>query len=203
MDYITLAPREIIEKTMSALKSNGIDVEFVSNREEAKQRVLKLIPEQAEVFTTTSVTTDTIGLSEELNNSGKYNSVRNKLNAMDRTAQNSEMQKLGAAPDWVVGSIHAVTQDGQVFIASRSGSQIPPYAYGASHVIWVVGVQKIVENSDAAFKRIYEHSLKLESERVKQAYGMESSSVDKVLIINKESAPNRIRLIFVNELLGY
>ena len=122
---------------------------------------------------------------------------------MDRNTQGLEMQRLGAAPEFVIGSVHAVTQDGKVMIASNSGSQLPAHAYGSSNVIWVVGIQKIVKNIDEGFKRIYEHSLPLESERARKAYNMPGSFVSKILIINKEIKPGRITIIFVPEILGF
>ena len=190
-----LASKEVIDRTMEALKANGITAKLVENGQEAKEEVLKLIPEGAEVMTMTSVTLDKVGIL--------YDSVRNKLNSMNRETQNLEMQKLGAAPEYAIGSVHAVTEDGHVLIASNTGSQLPAYVYGSSHVIWVVGAQKIVKNTDEGIKRIYEHSLPLESERAKKAYGVPGSAVNKVLIINKEVQPGRIKLILVKEKLGF
>ena len=143
----------------------------------------------------------TISVDEEITKSGKYNSVRNKLMAMDRKTENRQMQQIGAAPEWAVGSVHAVTEEGQIMIASASGSQLPGYASGADHVIWIVGTQKIVKNIDDGFKRIYEHCLPLENERAKKVYGR-PSSVNKLLIIYKDPSP-RTSLIFVNEVLGF
>ena len=122
---------------------------------------------------------------------------------MNRKNQGREMQKLGAAPEWAIGSVHAVTENGEVLIASASGSQLPAYAYGSSNVIFVVGAQKIVKNVDEGIKRIYEYCLPLESERARIAYGVPGSSVNKILIINKEFQEKRINLIFVNEVLGF
>ncbi len=99
--------------------------------------------------------------------------------------------------------MHAVTEDGKVLIASNSGSQLPAYAYGSGHVIWVVGAQKIVKNLDEGIKRIYEHSLPLESERARKAYGVPGSAVNKLLIINKEIIPGRITMILTKEKLGF
>jgi len=39
------------------------------------------------------------------------------------------MKRLGSAPEWVIGSIQALTEDGKVLMASNSGSQIPAYVY--------------------------------------------------------------------------
>ena len=198
-----LPTKEIIKKTADALKSNGFDVFILENGADAKKKVFEILPAGAEVMNMTSVTLDTLSISKEIQDSGKFNSVRNKLMSLDRNTQSQEMQQLDAAPEWVVGSVHAVTQDGKVLIASASGSQLPAYAYGASKVIWVVGTQKIVKSMDDGFKRIFEHSLPLESERAKKAYGVPGSSVNKILIINKEATSGRITVLLVNEELGF
>lgn len=195
---------EIINKTVSALKANGMDVVVVSSGAEAKTTVLSLIPEKAEVMTMTSVTLDSIGIPHELDSSGRFDSVRSKFAKMDRATQGAEMQKLGAAPAWVVGSVHAITTDGQVVVASNTGSQLPAYAYSSSRVVWVVGAQKLVEGGlPEAMKRVYEHVLPLESERAKKAYGVPGSFVSKLLIVNKEVQPGRITVVIVKESLGF
>jgi hypothetical protein len=200
--WTQLANESKIERTISALKANGIDALVAENGEEAKRKILERLPVGADVMSMTSVTLDAIGISKEIQDSGKFNSVSKKLFSMDRKTQSSEMRKIGSAPDWAIGSVHAVTEDGNVLIASASGSQLPAYVFGAAHVIWAVGIQKIVKNIEEGIKRIYEYSLPLESERARKAYGVPGSSVNKLLIINKEM-PGRITLIFVKENLGF
>ncbi|MBI3577313.1 LUD domain-containing protein [Candidatus Gottesmanbacteria bacterium] len=197
-----LADDATIGKTASSLRANNIAVEVVATGEEAKTKALEIIPQGAEVHTATSMTTDTIGLAAEINESGRYTSIRKKLMSMDRSIQGQEMARLRGAPDWVVGSVHAVTLDGHVLIASQSGSQLPAAASGAAHVLWIVGTQKIVENLDEGMKRMYEYCLPLEEARAQKAYGV-GSAVNKILIINKEIAPGRITMILVKEKLGF
>lgn len=203
MDYTKMPSKDIVNKTVQALKENGINAYAANNRDDAKKKVLELLPKGAEVMAMTSVTLQELGIKDEIESSGKYSLVKEKLEKMDRKTQNLQMQKLGAAPEYVLGSVHAVTQDGKVMIASNTGSQLPAYAYGSSHVIWVVGMQKIVRDLDEGFKRIYEHSLPLESERAKEAYGVPSSFISKILILAREINPNRINLIFVPEAIGF
>lgn len=200
--FAKLAEEANIKKTIEALQNNGFNVVVAENAEEAKKHALDLIPEKSEVYQVTSTTLDQIGLSEVINNSDKYASVRNKIRSMDRQTQHHEMKKLGDTPNYVIGSVHAVTEDGKVAIASRSGSQLPSYAHGADHVVWVVSTKKIVKDLDEALKRIYEYSLPLESVRVQKAYGMQHSVVEKILIFNSES-PGRINIILVKEDLGF
>lgn len=197
-----LADKKIVDRVVVALKKNGIEVQVVRNGKVAKKKVLELLPKAAEVMTMTSVTLETIGLAQEINESGRFNSTRKKLMSMDREKEASQMRRLGAAPEWVIGSVHAVTEEGNVLIASASGSQLPAYAYGAGKVIWIVGTQKIVKDTEEGIRRIYEYTFPLEDNRARKAYGM-GSGVNKLLIINKEFTPGRIRMILVKERLGF
>ena len=202
MKWDQLADKNTIDNTIKALQANGINAKFFATGQEAKKEVFSLIPQGAEIMNMTSVTLDTLGISKEIMESGRFHSVRKQFENMDKKTQGLEMQKMGAAPEWVIGSVHAVTVDGHVLIASNTGSQLPAYAYGSSHVIWVVGSQKIVKDTDEGMKRIYEYVLPLEDERAKKVYGM-GSNVSKLLIINKEIQPGRIKLILVEEALGF
>lgn len=204
MDWNKSVDGETLQNTLKALGQNGIEAIIAENGEEAKELALGFIPEGSEVMTMSSVTLDTIGLTQEINKTdGKFKPLRDKLYAMDRKANAQEMNRLGGAPEFVVGSVQAVSEDGCVLIASNTGSQLPAYAFGALNVIWVVGTQKIVKNTDEGIKRIYEYSLPLESERAKKAYGVPGSAVNKILIINQEVQPGRIKLILVKEKLGF
>jgi hypothetical protein len=197
----TLADKATVEKTMAALAGNGFVPSYAENGEEARKKFFELLPLGAEVMNNSSTTLLQLDIVDELLKSGRYNSVRNKLMALDRKSQNRQMQQLGSAPEWAVGSVQAVTQDGQVMIASASGSQLPGYAFGADHVIWIAGSHKIVRDLEEGNKRIYEYVLPLENERALKAYGA-PSSVNKLLVINKDPVP-RLNLILVNEVLGF
>ncbi len=199
-----LASDQHIKKTIDTLKQNGIEALVVDTAQKAKDEVLKRIPKGAEVMTMTSVTLDAIGIPKEINESGKYNSVRKKLMSMDRATQSLEMNKLGAAPEYAIGSVHAVTQDGKALIASNTGSQMSAYVYASPHVIWVVSTQKIVENLEGGIKRIYDYILPLESKRLQKVFGPQfKSNVSKLFIINREVKPGRVTLIFVKQKLGF
>ncbi len=83
--------------------------------------------------------------------SGRYDPVRPQIWSMDRETQADEIRRLSAAPDVMLGSVHAVTETGR---AGRpppmSGSQLGPYVSGAGPVILVVGTQKIVSDLEEA-----------------------------------------------------
>ncbi len=204
--YQEKASRATIEKTIQALAANGIEAVYAADGAEAKAKALSFIPKGAEVFTMTSVTLDSIGLSKEINESGNYDAVKTRLFKMDQKTQGREMRKLGAAPDFVVGSAHAVTETGSVVVASLTGSQLPAYVYGGGTLVWVVGAQKIVKDLEEAFKRINEHVVPLESVRARKAYGLPESFNSypaKVLVFNKEIQPGRVKMVIADEALGF
>lgn len=201
MNWNKTASKDRVERTIAALKKNNIEAFFAESGAAAKTKALALLPAGAEVMNMTSVTLDTVGLAEEILKSGKFAPVRPKLT--DEKTSPRERKRLGAAPEWTIGSVHAVTENGEVLIASNTGSQLPAYAYGADHVIWIVGTQKIVKDKEAGLKRIYEHVLPLESERAKKAYGVPGSAVNKMLVVDKEVQPGRITMILVGEALGF
>ena len=152
-------------------------------------------------MTNTSVTLDETGIAAAINDDGPYDSMRNKLMALDFATQLQEMKEIGGQPDYALGSVHAVTHDGELVIASASGSQLASYAWGAANVIFVVGAQKLVPTLEAARERIYQHSLVLEDGRAVAAYG-QHSFVGKILEIDQE-LPGRIHVVLVRQLAGF
>jgi len=191
-----------IERATKALEQQGFKVKTVDSLDRAKHAVEGLIPEGSEVFTGTSRTLEKSGLDKELNESGKYVSARNNyMQFYGQPDKAVEMRRIGSASDYAVGSVHAVTQDGQVLVASASGSQLPNYAYGASNVIWVVGSQKIVKDLNEGIQRIEDYTFPLENERAQKAYGM-GSSINRILIYRKDPT-NRATIIFVKEPVGF
>ena len=200
--WTTLASDAILEKTIQSLKTNGIDAIAVEQGTDVKAKVLELIPKGAEVMTMSSVTLETIGLVEAINDSKDYNPVKPTLMKMDRKTQGREMQKLGSAPDWAVGSANAVTEEGQIIFASNTGSQIPAYAYGSAHVLLVVGTQKIVPNLEDAMKRLNEYVIPRVDEQIRKKFGV-GTHMNKLLTVYGDQTSGRMTVVFVKEVLGF
>ena len=192
-----------IERTAAALRDKGYAVHVVHDGAAAKLLVLELLPEGAEVNQGASQTLETTGITAELETSGRYDAVRPRTRAMDRTTPEGlrAMRKLGVGPDWFVNSIQAVTENGVLLAASNTGSQLAPLVFGAGNVILVIGSHKIEPNLDSALRRLEEWTLPIESVRMQGLYGVDSE-LKKVLIINKEFAPQRITVILVEEPIG-
>jgi hypothetical protein len=200
--YGTTASDARVDRAAVALDANGITVLRAANAAEAKRIVLGLIPEGSQVHHGASMSLDVSGLTEAIDDSGRYEPLRQQILSMDRKTQGDEMRRLGAAPDVMLGSVHAVTETGSLLVASMGGSQLGPYVSGAGRVILVVGTQKIVPDLEDGLRRIDEYAYPLEDARAMAAYGIHSA-VNKILIINREIKPGRITVVFVDEALGF
>jgi LUD domain len=199
--FTTLPDEPMIASAVTALEEHGFSVEVVDDLDAARQAVLARIPDGSSVMTNTSVTLQETGIADAINGGGHYDSARNRMFALDFATQAQEMKAIGGQPDYALGSVHAVTQDGTLVIASASGSQLASYAWGAANVILVVGAQKLVPTLEAAHQRIYQHSLVLEDARAIAAYG-QHSSVGKILEIHQE-LPGRIHIVLIRQAVGF
>jgi L-lactate utilization protein LutC len=201
LEFDKPAGRDRLERAEAGLTSRGFLAQIADNRDHARQLALELIPEGAEVHVALSETLNELGITAEIDESGRYESIRAKLAAMDRATQTREMAKLGAAPDYMLGSAHAVTEGGEVVVGSGSGSQLGAYAYAGGHVVLIIGHQKIVRDLDEGLRRVREYSLPLEFARM-QKLGYPGSMLAKTLIIHNEPS-GRISVILVPETLGF
>jgi hypothetical protein len=201
-EFAELASAERIARTAAALERNGIAPHIAATGAEARKLVGSLLADGAEVYNNTSQTLEAIGVADDIERSGRYQPLRLRLYRMDREMQQREMRTLAASPDYVVGSVHALTEGGSLLVASASGSQLGPLVSGAAHVIFVIGGQKIVGDVATGMRRIYEYCYPLEDARARRAYGV-PSGVNNILIINKVVIPARVTAIIVKERLGF
>jgi L-lactate utilization protein LutC len=201
-EFSQLATDEQFAQTAAALEDNGLAANVAGTSREARGIVRALLPEGAEVYNNTSQTLEAIGLAEDIERSGRDQSLRLRLYQMDREMQRREMRSVASSPDYVVGSAHAVTEQGSVLIASASGSQLGPIVSGAERVILVIGGQKIVPDLTTALRRIDEYCFPLEDRRAREAYGV-PSGVNNILVINRVVFPGRVHIVLVKEVLGF
>jgi acyl-CoA hydrolase len=196
------APVERLERAAAALTAKNFAVEILDDAAAARTRVKDLIPEGAVVFTGASETLRLSGIEEDINNSGRYDSVKSRSTTMDRATQRNEIWRAISTPDVLLGSVAAVTESGSLVVGSASGSQLPGYAGAAARVIWVVGAQKVVPDLPAALRRVEDHCLPLENERAMKVYGR-PSALNRVLILNAEPEPGRGTVLLLREAIGF
>ena len=121
--------------------------------------------------------------------------------ALDRATQGREIRKISTAPDFMLGSVQAITEAGELVVVSYSASQLGPYASGAGRLILVVGAQKIVADLDAGIRRARDVVMPYEDARMREQLGV-GTRLAKLLVIFEEPRPGRTTVILVREPVG-
>ena len=201
VDFAAPASEAQLEALADKLRARNFEAVIVQDGAEAKAEVLKRIPEGAQVHSGKSKTLEDAGLFKEFMDNEQYDFIRRRTMKLDLRTQRDEIRKLGAAPDIMVNSAHAITEEGQIVVTSASGSQIGPIASGAGRLILVIGSQKVVPDLDTAFRRIREHVFPYEDARLREAMGV-GTKITRTLILDQDFMPGRTTVILVHEPIG-
>ena len=201
-DIFTIpASEETLQRVAEKLQERNIEALVVDSGEEARKVVLERLPKGAEVHSGKSKTLMEAGIVDVIQEPGQYDALRPRYMKMDRQTQAREIRKLISAPDFMLGSVNAITEDGVLVVASATASQLGPYSNGAGKVILVVGSQKIVPDLETTLRRIREYVLPWEDEQVRKTVPT-GSFVGKTLIIEREWVAGRMTVILVRKPIG-
>jgi len=202
MDWDAIPSDEVIKSTAEALQKRGFQVVIVSNRGEALEKLKELIPAGASVMTGGSTTLDEIGFTDYLI-SGKhpYRNLKDAILAEKDRQKQGELRRQAILADYYLGSLQALAQTGQALACDATGTRTGPYCYGPRKVIWVTGINKIVKDLEQGLRRMREHCVPLEDQRMKKA-GYPGTTLSRILIYER-SDPNRITAVLVKEKLGF
>jgi hypothetical protein len=192
-----------IAATVEAIRRRGIGAEVVEYRVQALEKVKAIIPKRASVMTGSSKTLDQIGFMEHLR-TGRHGwrDIHAAIAAEGSERRRRELRRKSVTADFFVGSVNAIAKTGELVACDQTGSRVGGYLFAAKNVVLVAGVQKITEDVGAAMRRVLEHVLPLESERMMSVAGIKSSP-NKWIIIEREVQQNRLAIILVKEKLGF
>jgi hypothetical protein len=203
--FDSLASADVISKTEKALTEHGFLPETVATGAEALTRIKELIPAGASVMNGSSRTLDEIGFLEYLKgDKHNWNNLHKIILEEKDPDKQSLLRKQSVLSDYYLGSVHALSETGELVIASNSGSQLSHLAFTSPNIILIIGAQKITSTLDEALKRLNEYVFPLEDERMKSV-GMGGSFISKLLILNREPSfmGRKVYIILVNEKLGF
>jgi hypothetical protein len=201
VDFTTPASEEVIQHVAESLRGRNIDVVVVDDGDQAREVVLTRLPDGAEVHSGKSKTLQEAGIFDAIQDPTHYDSLRLRFSKMDRQTQAREIRKLIAGPDYMLGSVNAITADGVLVATSATASQLGPYASTAGKVILVVGSQKIVPDLETALRRVHEYVLPWEDAQVRKVMNS-GSFVGKTLIIEREWVDGRLTVVLVRQPIG-
>ncbi len=192
-----------IESTIKAVKSRGINVILVKNKFEALDALKRFIPAGSEVMNGSSTTLEEIGFMELLKSGNhKWKNIHAEILKETDPSKRSDLRRKSACSEYFLGSVNAISKNGELVACDASGSRVTAYPNAAKNLVLVAGVQKITNSLENAMKRVREYVLPLESARAMKAYGV-GSATNKWVIIEGESNSKRITLILVKEKLGF
>jgi len=192
-----------VDEAVANLAENGFDVTVVDSAAEALETIQSQIPAGASVMNGHSTTLEEIGFTEYLSDGDhEWESLPDQIWSIDDDAERQAARRESQTADYFLGGVNAIAQTGELVAADRSGSRIGAYPFAAGNVVIVSGVNKIVEDLDAAFDRLESVAYPLENERAKDAYGVESA-IAKQLVFRQELEEGRTSVVLVREQLGY
>lgn len=203
--FNTLASQESINKTVKSLIANGFQAEVVENKSEALEKIKSLIPQNASVHNGSSTTLQEIGFIDYLkSDTHRWNNLHARILAEKDPEKQSKLRRESAFSDYYLGSVHALSETGEMVIASNTGSQLPHLVFTSPNIILVVGTQKITPTLENALQRLEEYVVPLEDKRLMSVYNAHTTHA-KTLILYKENPMmgRKIKVILVKEKLGF
>ena len=197
-----LASEMSILKTVESLTQRNISALAVDSTDEAFKLLLTLVPSGSEVYCGTSETLNSIGFPEYIRNNPDYRSLDREFESESDPQNKQELRRLSSISEYYIGSVQAISETGEVVVASSSDSQIGAYAFGAKHVILVSGTQKICPSLSDAISRVRGYSTDKHDEWL-AAKGLGPAPIGKLLILEKETQIGRLTVLLVKEDLGW
>ncbi len=194
---------EIIKKTAEAVESRGIEVIVVDSGKDALEKIIEIIPENAEISSGSSTTIQQIGFADILKEEKhKWNNLHEAVLAEKDPEKRTDLRRKMVTADYFLGSVNAIAQTGELVACDASGSRVSAYPFAAKRLVLVAGAEKITPTLDDAMKRVRDYVFPLEDKRAFEAYGAHSTT-GKWVIIERERINGRITLILVKEKLGF
>lgn len=144
------------------LKDKYYNAIYCSDIQKAKEEIIKLIPHGSSISLGGSVTLNQLNIidtfrSEDYKLFDRYKDVP--------FSETIEIMRQSLLADYLVTSVNAITKNGELVVTDSTGNRASSMIFGPRKVIVVVGVNKIVENLDEAYKRIREVAI-LNSKRI-------------------------------------
>ena len=187
-----------IDSLIKNWEKRNIEGLFCANKDESRVKLLELIPLSASIGFSGSQTLEQLGLIDKLRKRG--NKVFDPYKSGLSKNESLKVRREGSAADFYLASANALSEQGELIFFSAFGNRSSGIAY-ANNVIIVCGINKIALNLEKGLKRAREYAAPLNCKRLnwESAYLM----CCQVLIIEREAAPGRLKVVLVGESLGF
>ena len=195
-------------KVIKGLASRNMTGYYAKTGEEALRIALSLIPEGSTVTRGGCMSAAQIGLDDALQ-AGNYTFVDR-----DKTEDKRKAALMAYDCDVFIASANAMTEDGVLVNIDGNANRVSAIAFGPRKVIFIVGMNKVTKDVDAAMKRARNEAAPINAQRfgldtpcAKTGSCMNCKSPDTIccqfLITRYSKHKDRINVILVDEQLGF
>lgn len=204
-----------VDGLIKNLQKRNITGIYCANKEEAAKKILEIIPSSVSIGLSGSKTLDQLGVVKTLEERG--NLIFNQYQSGIKREESLELRRKGAQADYYLASANAVSETGELIFFSGYGNRTAGVSY-AKNLIVACGINKLAKDLDAALKRARELATPLNCKRLNWASACLGEGVCRneicfapeykrmccqILVIEAEITPDRVKVILVNENLGF
>lgn len=199
-------------KMVKAMQRRHFDAYYCATASEAKAKVNELIPDGASVTWGGTMTVRDMDIPKMLQERGTLKVWdRDKVETPE---EKQEMYLRAFQTDYYLSSANAITEDGVIVNIDGNGNRVAAITWGPQHVIFVVGMNKVAQDPEAALKRARSTAAPINAARFDiqtpcqldgQCHNCNSpqSICNYIHFLRNSSRPGRIIVILVGENLGY
>ena len=218
--------QKLAERCIKTLERNNIKCHFVQNRDEARSKLLEIIPEGVTIGAGGSRTLVQTGIMEQLEKRGSHQihspyrkDGKEYHPPLETVLQEiADVGKKALTADVFLTGINAITMDGKLVATDGFGNRVAALIWGPERVIVVSGVNKIVANVDEALKRVKEVAAPINARRLEKQHGYPPTPCGTTgvcidckdirhctytVIVECQTWPQRIEVVLIDEDLGY
>lgn len=204
--------QDIIKKTMENLAANKMKPYYAENSEEAREIVRGLVKNDKLITSGGSMTLKESGIVEMLQK--EFGAAYHERSPEQTREQTEEVMRNAFVSDTFLASSNAITENGELYNVDGNGNRVSAMIFGPRQVIIVAGVNKIVSDLAAAKERVEKIAapkntvrLNCETPCAKTGECAHCRSDRRIccsfVTLAQQRVPDRIKVIIVNEELGY
>ena len=197
-------------KVADALKKRGFEAWYVNDKAAAIAKILEIIPCNHSVSWGGCMTMEQLGLKEKLVSAGY--SLIDRDTAISPDEREALMHKALNCGSFIMSS-NAITEDGQLFNIDGKGNRVAALIYGPENVVIIAGMNKVVQDMDAAYKRVRGYAAPANAQRFdidtpckkigECADCMSGSTICAQFVTTRFCKPEgRIKVVLIGEELG-
>lgn len=201
----------LAEHMIKNLESRNMAGFYAESKEEALKLALDMMPAGSTVGWGGSASLTEIGLKQAVCEGG-YQVINRDVCKTPEEKRKAELACFDC--DYFLASSNAVTHDGILVNIDKFGNRIAAIAFGAKNVILIVGMNKVTKNVEEAVSRVQNeatpiNAIRLNTDTPCKNKGLcydckgANSNCCQVLVTRNSGVRERIKVILVNENLGF